>query len=456
MASVIKENLGNLHDKLTVKVSKEDYLPSFEKAIKDYSKKANIPGFRKGMVPVGMVKKMYGASVFYDEVIKSVEKELQEYLVKEKPSIFAQPLPMENDLRKLDMNKPEDYEFPFDIGIKPEITLDALSSAKPIFHKVKVTPEMVNEEIEKLVTKNGDLKDAETVTGPENVLNVLFEESDAEGNTVPEGISKDNSILLKYFSEEYQQKLQGKKVDDSVVLQLKDAFPEKEREWILSDLGLDKEDASSIEKYFKMTVTKIGLVEKKELNEEFFNQVFPGKDLKTEEDFRKTLEEEIQKQWDAASHNQVQDQLYHTLTDTPVEFPDDFLKRWIEIGGEQQKTKEQVEEEYPQFVNQLKWTLISDKIIKDNNLDVSDEELRDNMKQEIMGYFGQMNVGEDTSWIESYVDRMMKDEKQVDSSYRKLITKKLFDWLEAQVTPEEKEISSEDFLAMQEHHHHHH
>ena len=456
MASVIKENLGNLHDKLTVKVSKEDYLPSFEKAIKDYSKKANIPGFRKGMVPVGMVKKMYGASVFYDEVIKSVEKELQEYLVKEKPSIFAQPLPMENDLRKLDMNKPEDYEFPFDIGIKPEITLDALSSAKPTFHKVKVTPEMVNEEIEKLVTKNGDLKDAETVTGPENVLNVLFEESDAEGNTVPEGISKDNSILLKYFSEEYQQKLQGKKVDDSVVLQLKDAFPEKEREWILSDLGLDKEDASSIEKYFKMTVTKIGLVEKKELNEEFFNQVFPGKDLKTEEDFRKTLEEEIQKQWDAASHNQVQDQLYHTLTDTPIEFPDAFLKRWIEIGGEQQKTKEQVEEEYPQFVTQLKWTLISDKIIKDNNLDVSDEELRDNMKQEIMGYFGQMNVGEDTSWIESYVDRMMKDEKQVDSSYRKLITKKLFDWLEAQVTPEEKEISSEDFLAMQEHHHHHH
>jgi trigger factor len=456
MASVTKENLGNLHDKLTVKVSKEDYLPSFEKAIKDYSKKANIPGFRKGMVPVGMVKKMYGASVFYDEVIKSVEKELQEYLAKEKPSIFAQPLPMENDLRNLDMNKPEDYEFPFDIGLKPEIGLDALSSAKPTFHKVKVTPEMVNEEIEKLVTKNGDLKDAETVTAPENVLNVLFEESDAEGNPVPEGISKDNSILLKYFSEEYQQKLQGKKVEDSVVLQLKDAFPEKEREWILSDLGLDKEDASSVEKYFKMSITKIGLVEKKELNEEFFNQVLPGKDLKTEEDFRKTLEEEIQKQWDAASHNQVQDQLYHTLIDTPIEFPDAFLKRWIEIGGEKQKTKEQVEEEYPHFVNQLKWTLISDKIIRDNKLEVSDEELKESMKEEIMGYFGQMNLGEDTSWIESYVDRMMKDEKQVDSSYRKLITKKLFDWLESQVTPEEKEITSEEFLAMQENHHHHH
>jgi trigger factor len=455
MASVTKENLGNLHDKLTVKVSTEDYLPSFEKAIKDYSKKANIPGFRKGMVPAGMVKKMYGASIYYDEVIKSVEKELKNYLVTEKPEIFAQPLPMENDLRKLDMNHPEEYNFPFEIGLKPEVSLDALSAAKTTFYKVKTTPEQVNEEIEKLVTKNGDLKDVETVSSPESVLNVLFEESDAEGNVVPEGLSKDDSILLKYFSEDYQQKLQNKKVGDSLVLQLKDAFPAKEREWILDDLGLDKEDASSLDKYFKMSITKIGLVEKKELNEEFFNQVFPGKDLKTEEDFRKALEEEIQKQWDAAAHNQLQDQIYHILIETPIEFPVSFLKRWLEIGTEKQKTLEEVEAEYPKFESQLKWTLISDKIINDNHLEVSEEELRNNMKKEIMGYFGQMNLGEDTSWLESYVDRMMKDEKQVDASYRRLVTEKLFNWLETQVTPEEKEISSEEFIKMQEHHHHH-
>jgi trigger factor len=454
MASVTRENLGNLHDKLTVKVSKEDYFPSFEKSIKDYTKKANIPGFRKGMVPAGMVKKMYGASIFYDEVIRAVEKELQTYLTQEKPEIFAQPLPMENDLRSLDMNNPTDYEFPFDIGLKPEVTLDALKSAKPVFHKVKVTPEMVKEEVEKLITKHGTMTDAETVTAPENVLNVLFEESDAEGNPVAEGISKDNSILVQYFSEEFRPQLIGKKVDDFVVLQLNKAFAEKEREWILSDLGLEKDDKAAEEKYFKMTITKIGLVEKKELNEEFFDQVFPGKDLKTEEDFRKTLEEEIQKQWDAAGHNQVQDQLYHTLIDTPIEFPDAFLKRWIEIGGEKKKDREQVEAEYPTFANQLKWTLISDKIINENHLEISEEELRNSMKAEIMSYFGQMKLGEDSSWIESYIDRMMKDEKQIDSTYRKMITEKLFNWLETQVTPEEKETSSEEFLAMQHHHSH--
>jgi trigger factor len=204
-----------------------------------------------------------------------------------------------------------------------------------------------------------------------------------------------------------------------------------------------------------MSITKIGLVEKKELNEEFFNLVFPGKEIKTEEDFRKNIEEEIQKQWDAAGHNQLQDQLYHTLIEAPVEFPETFLKRWLEVGGEKLKSKEQVEEEYPKFVDQLKWTLISDKIIKDNKLEVSPEELRNSMKEEISRYFGQMNLGEDTAWLDSYVDRMMKDEKQLDASYRRIITEKLFNWLESQVTPEEKEISSEEFLKMQEHHHHH-
>src|SRR6185436_20547524 len=113
MATVTRENVGVLNDKLTVKISKEDYYPFFEKAIKDYSKKANIPGFRKGMVPPGMVKKMYGASIFYDEIIKVVEKEIQQYLTTEKPNIFAQPLPIASDLTKLDMNTPTDYDFPF-------------------------------------------------------------------------------------------------------------------------------------------------------------------------------------------------------------------------------------------------------------------------------------------------------------------------------------------------------
>ncbi|MEO7315542.1 MAG: trigger factor [Ginsengibacter sp.] len=454
MASVTKESIGNLHDKVVVKVSKEDYFPAFEKAMKDYSKKANIPGFRKGMVPVGMVKKMYGASIFYDEVIRRVEKELQQFLSQEKPEIFAQPLPMENDLRSLDMNNPADYEFPFEMGLKPELTLDVLNTAKTIKHEVAVTKEMLDEEIEKMVLKNGELQDVESVSGQEDVINVLFEESDAEGNVTEGGISKDNSILLKYFTEEFQQKLQGKKVDDSIVVQLNTAFSDKEREWIFADLELDMEDKEAGDKYFKMTISKIGSIQKKELNPEFFKLVFPALDLQTEEEFRKALEEEIQKQWNAASRNQLHDQIYHSLLETPIEFPETFLKRWLEIGGEKAKTKEEVEEEFPTFINQLKWTLFSDKIIIENNLEVTEEALREGMKTELMRHFGQLNLSDDNTWIDSYIDQMMKDEKQVDSTYRKMITEKLFEWLETKVTPETKKVSMAEFSALSHNHSH--
>ncbi len=454
MATITKENLGTLHDKLVVKVTKDDYYPSFEKAIKEYSKKANIPGFRKGMVPAGMIKKMYGTSLFYDEVIKTVEKEIQKYLQESKPEIFAQPLPLESDLTHLDMNNPVEYEFPFEMGLKPAVTLEGLASAKPSLYKVKVTDEMVAEEVEKLITKYGDLKDAESVTSEDNVLNVEFEECDREGTPLEGALKKDNSILVQYFAEDFRPKLMGLKKDDFLVLQLKDAFAQKEREWILSDLGLDKDEPAELDKYFRMTLTKIGLVEKKALEEAFFEQVFPGKEIKTEEAFRDALKDQLQKQWDEASRSQLHDQLYHLLLETPVELPDAFLKRWLEVGGEKKKSAEEVEAEYPSFASQLKWNLISDKLIDDNKIEVSAEELRNHLKAEIMQYFGQVQLGEDSQWIDSYVDRMMSDQKQLESTYRKIMSEKLFDFLETQVTPMERQSSPEELLSLQHHHSH--
>lgn len=453
MATVSRENLGLLNDKLTVKINKEDYYPSFEKAIKDYSKKANKPGFRKGMVPPGMVKKMYGASIFYDEVIKVVEKEIQQYLTTEKPNIFAQPLPIQNDLTKLDMNNPADYDFPFEIGLKPEIKIE-LQNSTFTFHKVKVTGQMINDEVERLQTRHGKMSDSETITSEENVLNVHFTETDSEGNNLENGISKDNSLLVKYFTAPIREQLMGKKKDDSIQLQLSTAFDEKEREWLINDLELSKEDSVSAEKNFKMTIAKIGLFEKREMNEEFFNEAFPGREIKTEEDFRRTVGKEIQQYWDSQSRIQLHDQIYHYLLETPMELPDEFLKKWMQRGGEKEKSAEQAEQEFPVFKNHLRWTLISDKIIKENNLEITQEELRAYMQKDIMQYFGQMKMDDDTSWIDSYIDRMMKNEAQVDSRYRRLITDKLFTWAEGHVKPEEKEVTPEELTGMQHHHHH--
>jgi trigger factor len=458
MATVTRENIGLLNEKIVVKVAKDDYLPSFEKAIKNYSKQANIPGFRKGMVPVGMVKKMYGSSVFADEVIKSVEKGLGDYMQHEKLEIFAQPLPLpENDARKLDMNQPDEYAFAFEVGLKPEFTIADISSAPLTRYKIEVTDHIINEEVSKLQIRHGKMSEPDTVSNEDNVLNLKFTETDSDGNRKEGGIEKENSLLVKYFTEPFRAQLIGKKKDDSIVVQLSRAFDVKEREWILSDLGLEKDKPEDAEKFFQLQITKIGMVERNELNEEFFNQAFPGKNITTEAEFRDQIKKEIESQWEMQSRNQLQDQLYHVLLDqTQIEFPADFLKRWMLNGGEKQKTAEQVEQEFPTFVKQLKWTLIVEKIVQENNIEVTPDDIREFAKNQLLGYMGGSNIDVNQPWINDYLDKMMQDRKFVEDSYHRIQTDKVFVWAESKANPVEQTISVEDFTKMQEEHRHHH
>ena len=453
MASVTRENIGLLNDKLTVNLSKEDYYNGFEQSLKKYAKTANIPGFRKGMVPAGLVKKMYGQSVFTDEVLRSVEKELNAYLGKEQLEIFAQPLPLDNDARALDMNNPSDYAFAFEIGLKPAFDLD-VKKIKVTRYNVTVTDEMVQEEIERQQVRNGKMTEPEEVTGDDNVLNVKFVESDKDGNPVEGGINKDNSLLVKYFKESFRKKLTGKKKDDFVVLQPSKAFEDKEKEAILADLGLTNEDG---DKYFKLEITKVGLVEKSELNEAFFLAAFPNKEIKTEEEFRAEVKKEIEAYYAQQSRNQVHDQIYHHLVDhTTMEFPESFLKRWLQTGGEQPKTAEEAEQDYPTFANQLKWTLVSSKVIQDNKIEVLPDDIRDFAKQQLFSYMGgQLTaLGDSQQWVEDYANHMMQDRKFVEDSYHRISTDKMFSLLESQVSAKEEAISAEDFAEKLHHHHH--
>ena len=458
MATVTRENIGLLHEKLTVTLEKKDYLPSFEKALKDYSKKANIPGFRKGMVPAGLIKKMHGPSLFTDEVLRTVDRELISHLQNEKVDIFAQPLPLDTDFRQLDVNNPADYTFQFEIGLKPEFKLPDFPTASITRYVVDVTDEMIDNEITRLQNRYGNMQDRETVDSDENVLNVVFTELDENGQAKEEGIVKDNSLLVKYFKEAARASLQGKKAEDSIELVLADAFDEKELDFILSDLGLEKGDTA---RRFKLQITKVGLLEKKELNAEFFNQLYPSGDVVTEQDFRNKIREEIQAYWSSQARNQIHDQIYHLLLDhTSVQFPDAFLKKWIKVQGESQedgtvKTDEQVEQEFPGFLKQLTWSLITDKIVQENAIQVQPDEIRLFARQQLLGYMGGMGAGADQQpWMDSYVEKMMQDRKYVEDSYNRLQTQKIFEWAETQVNPKDQSISADDFTKMVENHHH--
>ena len=294
------------------------------------------------------------------------------------------------------------------------------------------------------------MSEPEVVDNEENVLNVTFEEEGVENAS-----KKENSLLVKYFIPAFRPTLMGLKKDSTVTVDLRSAFEEKEREWLIKDLGVDGSDAS-LDKKYTMTIVKVGLVEKRELNEEFFKEAFPTKEIKTEEEMRQLIREDIQKQWDNHARNLLHHELYHVLLEkTTMDFPESFLKKWMQSGGEELKSAEEVENECPTFKDQLRWTLISDKIVKDNNLDVNPEELKEYMRQQILGYFGGMSMDGNIEWLDSYVDRMLKDEQQVESSYRRLITEKLFGWAEHQINAQEKPISSEEFLKLQEQHNHH-
>jgi trigger factor len=453
MASVTRENIGLLNDKLTVQITKEDYYNGFEQSLKKYAKTANIPGFRKGMVPAGLVKKMYGQGVFSDEILRKVEAELNAYMNNEKLEIFAQPLPLDNDAAKLDMNQPIDYTFSFEVGLKPEVEVDP-KKIKVTRYKINVTDEMVQEEVERLQIRNGKMTEPEEVTGDDNVLNVKFIESDAKGNEVEGGISKDNSLLVKYFEEKSRKKFIGKKNDDTVVIQLSKAFEDKEREAILGDLGLTKDDA---DKYFKLLITKVGLVEKAELNEEFFATCLSKQRDQNRSDFRAAVKAEIENHFDQQSRNQIFDQIYHHLVDhSKMEFPEAFLKRWLQTGGEKPKTAEEAEADYPTFANQLKWTLVSSKIIEDNKIEVLPDDIRDFAKQQLFSYMGgQLGaLGDNQQWVDDYANRMMQDRKFVEDSYHRISTDKMFNLLEGQVTAKEEAISAEDFAKKLHHHHH--
>jgi len=455
MATVTEHEIAPLHKQLDVTINKQDYLPQFEKAIKDYSKKANIPGFRKGMVPSGLIKKMYGNSLFVDEVLKTVDKEVINYLQTEKLDIFAQPLPKEMNLSQLDVNKPEDYTFSFEVGMKPDFSLPNLSQLPLKRYKVEITDEAVAEEVERLRSRHGNMTEPESVTGDENVLNVTFVETDAAGNEIKGGIRKDNSLLVKYFKESLRPSLIGKKTGDEIQIAFDEAFEGKEREWVLQDLGLD----SSTDKYFKLLITKVGLVELRELNEEFFTQLFPTGEVKTEEEFKTKLREQLQAQWDGESRNQLHHQIYHALLEnTEINFPQEFLKRWVKTQGDgkEQKTDEQVEHEFPGFLNQLKWTLITDKIAGDNGIQVEQADLREFAKQQLLGYMGGAALDEEQQWVRDYIDRMMQDKKYVEDSYARVQMQKMFDWAEGQVQPVETPISKDAFIAMNQEHQHQH
>lgn len=456
MATISRENIGLLNDRLIVKVDQGDYLPNFEKELKQLSKQSNMPGFRKGMVPTGLIKKMDGPAIFTREVVKSVEKELNEYLKNEHLNLLKEPIPESMDSFHTDMNKPEEYQFNFEIGLMPEIDVTLLNNG---FHftRYKITSDEkdLDEEVKRLQKRAGERKEKEEIMADEDILKLQFQAADAEGKLIEGAEIKEESIILSYFSPEKSKSLLGKKVGYSEPVTLKDAFEEQEATWIAQDWKLEPEKAAN--QYYLMTLQKIEEIIPKELSEDFYNEIYPGSEIKTEEEFRKRIREDDEAHWNHESDKRLDLDIFEKLVhETPVELPEEFLKKWLKQQGKELKTEEEVALSYPQFEHDTRWSLISGKIMRDNQIEVSADELRHTFRHRISSYLGLNPHDETNERMEGFVNSMMENEKTVNETYSQILTTKLFDFLRNKAEIEEKEITASEFIKLPHNHHHEH
>lgn len=461
MATVTRENIGTLHDKLIVKLTKDDYMPSFEKTLKSFAKTANVPGFRKGMVPSGMLRKMHGQSIFGEEVIKAAGKKLEDFMREEKLAIFGQPMIMADRTQgALDMNNPADVDFSFEVGLKPEFEITAVKNKAHLTrYKIAVSDKMLDDELERIKRRYGTVDSQTVVSDKEDLIYADYEPCDADGNVMDAGKKIEDTELLDKMPAKLKDMVMGKHPDDTIVFRPADVCNDEELPKFLKDPLKAGHEAA--DQYYKLTITKVGLLIPQKLGPELYDQVFPNQEVKDELTFRDKLRHELGREFDRIATERLQNEIYELLVhNTDIHLPVAFLKRWMREGGEKRKSAEEVEHEYGSFEHQLRWQLISDKLMQENDINVTVEEVNRDIKVRVLAYFGLGPDDEDeTPWMDGYMSKIQKDEKMLDETYRRLLFAKLFTYLETQFTIEEKEIEEEAFFKLADahtaHHHHH-
>ncbi len=460
MATITRENLGTLHDKVIVKLQKEDYMPSFEKTLKQYAKTANVPGFRKGMVPTGMVRKMYGQAVFSDEVIRAAGKQMEDYMKAENLAIFAQPMILPNEQpMKLDMNQTEDVEFAFEIGLKPAFEISPIKNRTQLTrYKVSVGDKMVEDEVERVKRRYGKVEDQDVVKSKDDIIYCTYRLCDADGSVAEDAQNIEDTVVLEKLPVKLQEMLQGKKAEDTLVFSPAEVCTADELPSFMKDPL--KESTEAAANKYKLSITKVGLLIPRELDAELYAQVYPNKEVADENEFKALVREELSREYERVSRDRLHNEMYELLVhNTNIALPVPFLKRWMREGGEKPKSAEEVEQEFGSFEHQLRWTLISDELIKDLGIQVTREEVNADIKKRVLEYFG-MAADEEAPWMDSYMQKVAKDEKTIDETYRRLLFEKLFTTLERSFELVEKEVAEEEFYKLPDahatHHHHHH
>lgn len=449
--NIIRENIDELNATLTIAVEKNDYEATVNDVLKNYRKKANMPGFRPGMVPAGLIKKMYGKAALAEEVNKIISNSLTDYIRTENLNVLGEPLPNDEKQPAIDWDNQTDFNFVFDIGIAPtfEVKLDK-DTVIPYYNLV-ATEEMIDKQVDAYAGRLGENKTVESVEDKDTVRGT-FVQLDEQGNELEGGIRAEKVVIAidVMKDEEIKASFLGKKAGDVVVFDPVKAYDNKHE--VGHMLNISHEAAETLSGNFQFTIEEVLRYEKAEVNEDLFKKIY-GEDsgITTEEEFRAKVKSEMEENFIYSSNYKFFIDARKTLQDTiQFDLPKEFLKRWIKATNKT-LTEDQIESDFDNFMVDLKWQLIQDRIVKDNGLKITEEEIRTLAKEMAAMQFRQYglnNVADEH--LTNYADHMLKNEEE----RRKLVAKKqedvIISTLKDKVTLDMKETSYDEFNRMLE------
>jgi trigger factor len=443
--NITQEKVDNLNAVIKVQLSESDYQANVDKVLRDYRNKASVPGFRKGHVPMGMVKKMVGTSAMVEEINKILSASLQKYIEDEKLDVLGNPLPKLEEQNKIDWENQKDFEFKYDIGLAPQFDIELTDKFKFEQYVIKVSKNDIDKYVEDLSRRYGKMSNPE-VAEADDMLFGKFEELE-NGNLKEGGISNSSVLIIKSVTDSSLQKsLVGLKPSDVVELD-----PKKVSEHdtdVAAALGVKPNDLRNINSRFRFTVEKINRITPAEVNQELFDKVFGPNAISSEADFRGKIEEQMSQSLVVESDRKfkadIQDEILGKLN---ISLPDGFLKRWIAATNEKPVTAEQIESEYDQYAKQLKWQLIENKIIKQYNIQVPFNDVVEYTKELLKQQLASMGLPtDDDKDLTETANRVLQNQEEARNIYMMLYDKKMIDLFKTTLKVNQKEISYEDFI----------
>ena len=442
------ENPDKVNGLLTITVEEADYQASVEKTLKDYRKKANYPGFRPGMVPMGLIKKQYGASAKMDAINKLIGEQIYKYMQDYKIQMLGEPLPSEKQEAQ-DLEKPAPYTFAFDIAVAPEFKIELNGHNKIDHYTIIVDDALIDRQVEMFTSRNGTYEKAESYED-NDMLKGDLRELDEKGNTKEDGITVEAaSILPNYIKDEAQKALfNGAKLGDIITLNVSKAF-ESEAE-IASLLKVERDRVKDIKSDFSYQITDIQRYKKHPVDQELFDSLFGKDTVKSEKEFREKIAEGLKEQLAVdADYKFILDvRAYCEKKVGKLEFPDALLKR-IMLNNNKDKGEEFVEKNYEQSIKELTWHLIKEQLVADNQIKVNDEDVLNAAKETARVQFAQYGMNNvPDEYVENYAKEILKKRENVDGLVDRAVDIKLTDALKKVVKLNEKEISLDDFNKM--------